>query len=139
MEYLYADCGTLNFPFFSEQRANHLHFHLHLHPSSPIHPSLLSLVLDLPLLGFDTFFTPPSALYFHWLQLRECIRKDGASVSSFWSGAISLAALSHIEITAAADDLRHHAPFKAEPEDCINANARRDGRRDDTGVMLWEQ
>lgn len=51
MEYLYADCGTLNFLSF---------------PNSVQTPStfLLSFVLELPLLGFDTIFTPPRALYF---------------------------------------------------------------------------
>lgn len=58
MEYLYADCETLNFLSFLNS----------VQPPPP--PFLLSPVLELPLLGFDTIFTPPRALYFHRLQLR---------------------------------------------------------------------
>lgn len=59
MEYLYADCRTLTFLSFPNS----------MQPSSTV---LISFVLDLPLLGFDTIFTPPRALYsigFSWKGL----------------------------------------------------------------------
>ncbi len=85
MEYLYADCGTLNFLSFP----NSVH--------SPPYTFLPSPVLELPLLGFDTIFTPPRALYFHRLW---SLWRDRVMLSSFWSGAISFIALIHIEINA---------------------------------------
>lgn len=63
IEYLYADCGTLNSLSFR------------IAPPPYALPFLLSLVLELPLLGFDTIFTPPRALYFHWLQLKGPVER----------------------------------------------------------------
>lgn len=75
---------SCEFPFFSEQHATP-----HIQSASPhTHTPFLSLVLELPLLEFDTIFTPVRALHFHRVQLRG-LQRDGVYVNLFWSGANS--------------------------------------------------
>lgn len=100
---------------------NFLSFPTSVQPS-PFYTSAYLPALELPLLGFDTIFTPPRALYFPPAAAERGLQRDGVNVRSFWSGAISLTTLSNTEVHAKGvtmDDPTSHTLFKPAVEDSI--------------------
>ena len=106
----------------------------------PFYTSAYLPALELPLLGFDTIFTPPRALYFPPAAAEGGLQRDAVNVRGFWSGAISFTRLSNAEVNAKGgtmDDPTSHTLFKPAVEDSIKGIVPLKIKNESTNIPLF--